>query len=124
MTKNKFTVRLLGITLFLAFIHFILNQSYLQRISIRNLIEMEALTFILVLMGLVILLPAVEDKNEKFIARFMITTTVQMLGLLSYVVYVFVLKYEQIRFFSIDLLLLFVAILSVQSILLIRSRSH
>ncbi len=122
MTKSKFALLHFGLSILILVVHFILNVFYIQKLNSNALIELEAVVFILIIIGYTIMSPEIQRTDEKFVARFMITTTVQMLGLLSYVVYVFVSKYQHIKFFLIDLLVLFVAVLITQSLLLIRSR--
>ncbi|TNE71651.1 MAG: hypothetical protein EP333_08760 [Bacteroidetes bacterium] len=122
MKKSRFSLLLFGGLLLAVIIHFALIRSLNIPISWRDYLEGTTVVSILTLIGFILIIPALSDFSEQFVGKFMIMTTVQMLGILSYMVYVFITNPKSLQIVAANILPLFIVMLFFQSLLLIRSR--
>lgn len=88
--------------------------------NIREALAVDLVLAIIFSVGIIIILPSFKDQAESFALRFLAITTLQMLAMLSLVLILIVGEVPDMRYWAFSSISLFVALLTVQSILFIK----
>jgi uncharacterized membrane protein len=75
---------------------------------------------VLFLGGLLIVAPGLQKDAENFTLRFLVLTTIQMMGVLFFILGVVFLKLDQAKAMGFQLIAIFGVLLVVQSVLLVK----
>lgn len=122
ITKSRYLIFLIVGLLVLSGIHHSILYFQNYPISVQSALKIELVSAILMAVGSLVILPEIRKKSEGFVARFMIMTTIQMLGILSMAVWIAMSGADNYRSIVIHQMLFFIAAMAVQSLLLIASR--
>ena len=122
ITKSRYLLFLSIGILILSSIHQCIVYLQGYPISFQSAVKIEAVSATLIAIGSLVVLPEISKKSEAFVGRFMIMTTIQMLGVLSMAVWIAMSGTENYRSIVIHQMLFFIAAMAVQSLLLIASR--
>lgn len=122
MTRNKYAAFLLISFLLIAGGHYFLDTIYHWNKQIDVVYKIDGYVFALYLISIPIMWKELESRTERFVLKFMVVTTLQILGVLGMMAFVTYSRAPGSRNAIIQLLAVFVVMLIVQSTLLIRSR--
>jgi hypothetical protein len=75
---------------------------------------------VLFLGGLLIVAPGLQKDAENFTLRFLVLTTIQMMGVLFFILGLVFLKLDQAKAMGFQLIAIFGVLLVVQSVLLVK----
>ena len=122
MTRSRYIVSLFISLFVICGVHHLIVHLLNYPISIQSALRIEGISLALIAIGTRVIVSEVDRKSEGFVARFMIMTTIQMLGILSIAVWISTSGVENYRSIVIHQMLFFIAAMAVQSLLLIASR--
>lgn len=119
MNKQN-TSRFLSYTLIVIGLHFTLISADVLKGAIKIAIVVDLLLIFLGIIGALILYT--NDQNRESLAqRFIALTTVQMIGFLSVIAAFIYAKIDDVKYWAFTALLLFLSMLTVQTLLLLHS---
>lgn len=119
MTASKyFLFLILGIAAVYG-IHFSLLNAQVVSYKWFHFNLFDGIVIFLFLVGGLLVAPAIRKSAEQFVMKFMILTTVQLLSALSIIAAVIYTKQPQARHLAFNILAFFVALLIIQSVLLV-----
>jgi hypothetical protein len=121
MTKSKFALQLFLSFSLLVLTHVLLN-SFMEMISWPALLKIDAFVFLLTVFGYFVMASEMGKAREQFVSKFLIITTVQMLAVMSMLLFISYTGKGNARIVLLNQVSFFVAVMAVQSVLLIRSR--
>lgn len=122
MTKVSFALKFsIGLAVIIA-LHQFYALKFESRLNLQELIKIDAIVFILALMGYFIMAPEIGKKREQFVARFLILTTIQMLAVLSIVAFIAYSGKPNFKLLGVHQIAVFTIMMIFQSILLGVSR--
>lgn len=118
--SRKFISYMVVAVLILLIGHFVLHfTGYLSSPAILYQLIVGSILFLFI-GGAFLIGPGLHKAPENFVGRFMILTTVQMLTILSIIAAVVYKNYSGLKSFGFQLISIFIALLFLQSFLLIR----
>ncbi len=121
MTKSRiYTTRFLSALLLICGLHLLLGGLGVLSLPEKRVILIDVILLLIFGGGMLIIAPGLNRTAENFVGRFLILTTVQMLSALSVIAAIVYKKVEMARPMGFHLIVVFLVLLTIQSVLLIR----
>jgi len=119
-SKKYFTILGLGCALVYG-IHFTLLHTEIIQYNWKHFNVLDIAVFAIFFLSGLIITPGFKQEAEKFVTRFMVTTTVQLLSMLSIIAAILYTKQPNGRQIAFSLIGVFLMLLVVQTTMLIRN---
>jgi len=118
--KNNLYLRLIGATAVIVLVHVVIAKLFFQISNVNIIYALDAFLIFLFLASGLIIKSKKRDNPEGFVGRFMILTTIQLLSAMSVLAALSFVNIVNLRFVSLNFIGVFIAVLTAQSLLLIR----
>ena len=120
MKSKAYKKNFLIITFIIIFCHIALLSSGIFHVPLTKLFLMDGLLFLLFLASTLIIAPGLDKASDNFVNRFLLLTTLQLLTMMITILSLSLIKMNNFKAIGYQLLVIFLALLSVQAILLVR----
>lgn len=121
--RGKYTRNLvLGIAVIVG-LHLLLVKVFYPELSFSSFLKLDLVNAFIFLIGLPIVTIGNTSDNAGFVGRFLVLTTVQMLSFMALLAALFYVQTPDFRPVVLHLVALFVALLAMQSVVMIRTIS-
>ena len=117
---KTYTIQLLLFTVPLLLIDCIVNKFIQSETIFNSILKLDIVVFVLFLIGIFLIAPALQKEPKNFVGKFLILTTVQMLSIMSVFAAIVFVKFQSLQFIILHTLSFFVALMIIQSIILVR----
>lgn len=120
MKSKQFSIRFITLLTTILVIHSILVFLRVFDVHFSQFISLEAVLFVIYALGIIVIAPGLDKNPDNFVGRFLILTTVQLLAAMSVLAALAFTKVPEMRALSLHFISAFVAVLGVQSFLLVK----
>ena len=120
MKSKAYIKKFLLIALLILVCHVALLSAGIFHIPLAKLFLMDGLLFLLFLASTFIIAPGLDKASDHFVNRFLLLTTLQLLTMMVTILSLSLIKMTNFKAIGYHLLSVFIALLSVQAILLVR----
>ncbi len=121
MKKSKIFIILLCLVIVAVVgVHLLLTAQGLVGITMNWALRLDGLIIALFIVGGLIVMPSLAVDPEKFVLRFLVLTTLQLLGAFSIVAFLAYTKPVNVKALAFNVLCVYSVLLFAQSVLMIR----
>ena len=120
MKSKAYKKHFLIIAFLIVICHIIVLSLGIFQVPLTKLFLMDGLLFLLFLASTLIIAPGLDKASDNFVNRFLLLTTLQLLTMMITILSLSLIKMNNFKAIGYHLLVIFLALLSVQAILLVR----